>query len=666
MSSQYDDYYGRPKSLTYPNQLTVGFTYSSNGYLLTEENAESGYVYKKVNQLDKWGNAVAFETANGRVNSQLHFSSNTGQMLSSRASRGSTNIHYLNYSDYDSYGNIISQENVLPNLNASENFVYDELQRLEQSTVYTLNQSLSISYAYDEVGNLRKKTDYSINSNNAYQYLSGTNKVNTVSLAGGGTESFAYDNNGNLTHRNGVHESYYNVHNKPISITKGNVSSAFSYGADLLRYKQVSNVSGVSTTTHYIDKLFEVETKNNQKIFKAYISDSAVIVESEGDTTIRFMYRDRLGSAASFADHNGMPTAYRSYDPFGKPKGGDWSTLPFAVFSANSYDTEQVTSRGFTDHEHLDELQLIHMNGRVYDYNVGRFMSVDPFIQAPGNSQSINPYSYIMNNPMAGTDPSGYLKVCDTFIVCSEDQVKDDYFNKQMFFGGGSASQSSGADGEDGQKTENDSSKIGAVTDGEISTNVGGGDSSTVSDGGTPMTPNYRGATAEFTDITTNDEGVVTNATITCNLSCQDESREILRGRDLAKADLSMTMMRMNMQNAHSQASEALMWVFSPVGATYGGFALRGGYQATAVGLKNLGSAKRNALFAFNVEISSILNGMFHPANIMKSMVPHSQVIQSASFRYGASASNVLGKPRIRRFIKGPGKPKIRPENMGN
>ncbi len=49
------------------------------------------------------------------------------------------------------------------------------------------------------------------------------------------------------------------------------------------------------------------------------------------------------------------------------------------------------------------------MNGRIYDYNLGRFLSVDPFIQAPGNSQSMNPYSYIMNNPLAGTDPSGYI-----------------------------------------------------------------------------------------------------------------------------------------------------------------------------------------------------------------------------------------------------------------
>ncbi len=51
------------------------------------------------------------------------------------------------------------------------------------------------------------------------------------------------------------------------------------------------------------------------------------------------------------------------------------------------------------------------MNGRVYDYNLGRFLSIDPLIQAPGNSQSLNPYSYIMNNPLAGTDPSGYASV---------------------------------------------------------------------------------------------------------------------------------------------------------------------------------------------------------------------------------------------------------------
>jgi hypothetical protein len=52
------------------------------------------------------------------------------------------------------------------------------------------------------------------------------------------------------------------------------------------------------------------------------------------------------------------------------------------------------------------------MNGRVFDYNVGRFTGVDPFIQFPLNSQSLNPYSYTLNNPLSGTDPTGYRSVC--------------------------------------------------------------------------------------------------------------------------------------------------------------------------------------------------------------------------------------------------------------
>jgi len=58
------------------------------------------------------------------------------------------------------------------------------------------------------------------------------------------------------------------------------------------------------------------------------------------------------------------------------------------------------------------------MNGRVYDYNLGRFMSVDPFIH--GGSQGINPYSYLLNNPMAGTDPSGYSPEDLTDLKMSE------------------------------------------------------------------------------------------------------------------------------------------------------------------------------------------------------------------------------------------------------
>lgn len=49
------------------------------------------------------------------------------------------------------------------------------------------------------------------------------------------------------------------------------------------------------------------------------------------------------------------------------------------------------------------------MNGRIYDPTLGRFLQADPHIQAPNNSQNYNRYSYVLNNPMSMTDPSGYF-----------------------------------------------------------------------------------------------------------------------------------------------------------------------------------------------------------------------------------------------------------------
>ncbi|MDN3579131.1 RHS repeat-associated core domain-containing protein, partial [Chitinimonas viridis] len=68
----------------------------------------------------------------------------------------------------------------------------------------------------------------------------------------------------------------------------------------------------------------------------------------------------------------------------------------------------KVIDRGFTGHEMLDELDLVHMNGRIYDPLVARFLSADPLIQDPEHSQSYNRYTYVWNNPTNMTDPTGF------------------------------------------------------------------------------------------------------------------------------------------------------------------------------------------------------------------------------------------------------------------
>ena len=87
-------------------------------------------------------------------------------------------------------------------------------------------------------------------------------------------------------------------------------------------------------------------------------------------------------------------------------------TLTFDRNSSNwSFDNVPenfLFDRGYTGHEHLDEFGLINMNGRVYDAYLARFLSPDPFVQAPGYGQNYNRYSYVLNNPLKYTDPSGY------------------------------------------------------------------------------------------------------------------------------------------------------------------------------------------------------------------------------------------------------------------
>jgi RHS repeat-associated protein len=97
-----------------------------------------------------------------------------------------------------------------------------------------------------------------------------------------------------------------------------------------------------------------------------------------------------------------------SFDAWGRRRDAtDWHSLSQTEIQALTKNLDW--RRGFTNHEHLDAVELIHMNGRVYDPLIGRFLTADPFVQEPNNLQSLNRYSYVMNNPLSYTDPSGYF-----------------------------------------------------------------------------------------------------------------------------------------------------------------------------------------------------------------------------------------------------------------
>jgi RHS repeat-associated protein len=107
------------------------------------------------------------------------------------------------------------------------------------------------------------------------------------------------------------------------------------------------------------------------------------------------MHLDHLGSVIAVSNAQAVVTARYRFDPWGKQTQTLGNTDP--------------TRRGFTGHEDIETLGLINMNGRVYDPVMARFVSVDPILQDPTNWQSYNGYSYLMNDPLMATDPSGYI-----------------------------------------------------------------------------------------------------------------------------------------------------------------------------------------------------------------------------------------------------------------
>ena len=277
-------------------------------------------------------------------------------------------------------------------------------------------------YDFDAAGNITNKSDYATNfTYNTYRHQGGNAGPNAVRriTRGNNNYHFTYDNNGNMLTGNGLTQAIYNSDNKPTSLVKNNATTQFSYGADGMRFKQTKTTGGQTTTTYYVGKGFEREVQpGNNVLDKTFIDNHTTLYKVFSGTPdyaapVLHNLVDRLGSPSTLIKGGSdapIVIRHRAHGVFGRPiDAGTGSALD----SLGQWDGQY---RGYTGHEQLVEQQLVHMNGRVYDYNLGRFLSVDPFVHLQGGSQGINPYSYIMNNPMAGTDPSGYLPIMPIII----------------------------------------------------------------------------------------------------------------------------------------------------------------------------------------------------------------------------------------------------------
>lgn len=418
------DGFSRPLVVAYPGGLTIENGYNSTGYLNSVTNiSDNNVVLWQATSGDKWGNVTQYTLGNGLVSQRIHHA-DTGLIQTARTGTTATNGSIQNNSyTFDTSNNLV-QRAYAAGTAQTERFSYDGLNRVRTGTTTGLaSGTRTLEYNYDPLGNITFKTNVSDVGGYRYERTgnAGPHAV-TRTILGGSTRNYGYDLKGNMT-GNGSKTLRYTAFNKPYSITDtaAGTSVDFSYGPDRRRFYQRQVQSGSVTETLYYDRgSYEIVKQGNTLRQKAYIGDYLVYQTHLVGTDIRqpatvmdkkytYLHRDNLGSTDAVTDQAGVLATRNLFDPFGLRRDTSGQNATPSYLAALPNSTFTTTSRGYTGHEQMDSVGLIHMNGRVYDPTLGRFLSPDQYVQYPHFSQSYNRYSYVLNNPLSYNDPGGEL-----------------------------------------------------------------------------------------------------------------------------------------------------------------------------------------------------------------------------------------------------------------
>ncbi|MBR4593789.1 MAG: VCBS repeat-containing protein [Bacteroidaceae bacterium] len=383
------------------------YTYGSSGLLATETlpgNKVYSYTY------DAYGNLTGVSGAGGAVVWSLV--GNTGRRtVSHTVLGGNTSYPFVKTRLLDQYGYLDSIRTVhhgdwwyqdddynysplTGNLTSMRQqwmdyprtFTYDNLDRL--TAVHENNQAI-MSMTYASNGNIQSKTGLG-------QYTYSTSRphaVQTVENTGGEIELGEQDITYNLWGKASTvwcyddDSFYYYTAEYGPDLERVWTTLVRSYHTEYEKFQwgdyEEKRTDGVTTRFYFVDGgdgLAGLHTVRD--------AQGGAVTHTAATMT------DHLGSLMSMADNSDW-CFDAHYDPWGHREV--------------SYPYLYSIERGFTGHEQLDGLRLIDMGGRMYDPQLGRFLSPDNFVQAPDDPQNYNRYSYCLNNPLKYTDSDGEL-----------------------------------------------------------------------------------------------------------------------------------------------------------------------------------------------------------------------------------------------------------------
>ncbi|WGH75910.1 RHS repeat-associated core domain-containing protein [Tenacibaculum tangerinum] len=404
------DGYGRVDSETYISKNT-GNNVSSTVKVRNIFDANSGILKEiqdfnnntslwKLKEVNERGQAKEVLLGNGIIKKRTYDQYGFLTKMLDQNSDATKIALNLEYSFNTARGNLNNRKN--NNLSWNESFTYDNLDRLTN-----ISGSVSRAQNYDDRGRITSNSTIG-----TYNYGSTTSyRLQEVDL----------NTQGDLYYQNHpLQKITYNAYKKPVSISvKDKAKVDFEYG--LLQNRSHAYYGG--NEDNKLDRRYqkhysaispveiEIDKQGNTKIITYVGGDaySAPVMHVKQTASGRangyhYLHRDYLNSVLAITKSDGTVQEQRQF--------GAWGEIDKFKSLNSEIDFEYgstLLNRGYTGHEHFMGVALIHMNGRMYDAKLGRFLSPDNYIQDPFSTQSFNRFGYVWNNPLKFTDQSGEL-----------------------------------------------------------------------------------------------------------------------------------------------------------------------------------------------------------------------------------------------------------------
>lgn len=384
--------------------------YDTNGILIQQNDVDTGKMVWHISDVNAQGQTTQMEYGNGySVSNQYNPNDFSLFNIKHQNTTHGTVALDIDYS-YDVNKGVLDwrRNNTF---GKKEVFTYDALNRLLTETVNTV---LANEYTYDKRGRITSNSELG-----KYNYNSSDYKLQNI----------AFNANGqNVDAQRGFASATYTAFKSPLHISlAGKEDLSFEYSILKTRSAMTSSVTG---RAKYYSSDFAVEiTKigNTTEIVTYITGDpySANYIKKEvlnGSALSQkenyFLHRDNLGSILAITKAtDGLVIEKRFFDAWGNLKGLVHAAGTLITDAQQLANNNFFIDRGYTGHEHLWKAGLINMNARLYDPILRKFLSADNYVQDPFNTQSYDRYSYVFNNPLLFTDPTGNFGIVAAVLI---------------------------------------------------------------------------------------------------------------------------------------------------------------------------------------------------------------------------------------------------------